>query len=76
MVTNNSSSFLVNYMMQSFSLVINTDQFMEAAFFQLIKYSIISISIIIQPVVTVNRAVAAPGSPNENICTQIKHLHI
>lgn len=62
--------------MQSFALVINTEQFEEAAFFQLIKYSIISISIIMQPVVTVNRAVAASWSPNANICTQIKHLHI
>lgn len=62
--------------MHSFVSVINTDQFEEAAFFQLIKYSIIRISIIIQPVVTVNRAVAASGSPNTNICTQIKHLHI
>lgn len=74
MVTNNSSASLVNYTIQSFTLVINTDHFEEAAFFQLIKDSIISI--IIQPVVTVNRAVAASGSPNANSCTQIKHLHI
>lgn len=62
--------------MQSFALVINTDQFEDAAFFQLIKYSFISISIIIESVVTVNRAVAASGSPNANICTQIKHLYV
>lgn len=67
MVTNNSSASLVNYTMQCFSLVIDTDRFEETAFFHLIKYSIISISIIIQPVVTVNRAFAASGSPNTNI---------